>query len=130
MKAALERSASYFKQYKCGPVEVNPAFTTPKPQHYNYDMWEGIDYVINISRPEGKRIVKLEYKGESVKLDAHYDVVISNYRAGGGGQYFMYRGKPVIKEVTTDVAELIANYFLQRKVVKATVNHNWKVIHD
>ncbi|MFS0644710.1 bifunctional metallophosphatase/5'-nucleotidase [Siminovitchia sp. 179-K 8D1 HS] len=130
MKAALERSASYFKQYKGGEIEVNPAFTTPKPQHYNYDMWEGIEYLINISRPEGERVVKLHYKGAPVKPDAHYDVVMSNYRAGGGGQYFMYQGKPVIKEITTDVSELIANYLLKRKTVNATVNNNWKVIHD
>lgn len=130
MKAALERSASYFKQYKGGKIEVNPAFTTPKPQHYNYDMWEGIDYLINISKPEGERVVKLHYKGAPVKPDAHYDVVMNSYRAGGGGQYFMYQGKPVIKEMTTDVSELIANYFLKRKVVKASVNGNWKVIHD
>lgn len=130
MKDALERSASYFKQYKGGKIEVNPTFTIPKPQHYNYDMWEGIEYTINISKPEGERIVKLLYKGAPVKPDAHYDVVMSNYRAGGGGQYFMFQGKPVIKEITTDVSELIANYLLERKKVKATVNHNWKVIYD
>ncbi|RST77000.1 bifunctional metallophosphatase/5'-nucleotidase [Siminovitchia acidinfaciens] len=130
MQEALERSASYFMQYTGKEIKVNPTFTTPKPQHYNYDMWEGIDYVINISNPEGERVVKLEYKGAPVQADQSFDVVMSNYRAGGGGQYFMYQGKPVIKEIQIDMAELIADYFRREKTVKATVNDNWKVIYD
>ncbi|WP_144460584.1 bifunctional metallophosphatase/5'-nucleotidase [Siminovitchia fortis] len=130
MRDALERSASYFMQYNGKKIEVNPAFTTPKPQHYNYDMWEGIDYIIDISKPEGQRVVKLEYKGRPVLHEQSYDVVMSNYRAGGGGQYFMYQGKAVIKEIQIDMSELIANYFLREKTVKATVNNNWRVIHD
>ncbi|MGV3465115.1 MAG: bifunctional metallophosphatase/5'-nucleotidase [Heyndrickxia sp.] len=129
MKDALERSASYFKQYDGGEIEVNPAFSTPKPQHYNYDMWEGIDYLIDISKPFGERITKLEYKGRPIRYDEEYDVVMNNYRAGGGGDYFMYKNKPVIKDIPTDVSEFIANYILENKVVHATVNHNWKVIY-
>ncbi|GIN22445.1 bifunctional metallophosphatase/5'-nucleotidase [Siminovitchia fordii] len=130
IRDALERSASYFMQYNGNEIEVNPAFTTPKPQHYNYDMWEGIDYILNISKPEGKRVIKLEYKGAPVLPDHTYEVVMSNYRAGGGGQYFMYQGRPVIKEIQIDMSELIANYFIRKKTVKATVNYNWKVIYD
>jgi 2',3'-cyclic-nucleotide 2'-phosphodiesterase / 3'-nucleotidase len=129
MKEALERCASYFKQYDGGEIEVNPTFSTPKPQHYNYDMWEGIEYLIDISKPIGERIVKLDYKGRPVESDKEYDVVMNNYRAGGGGDYFMYKNKQVIKDIPTDVSEFIANYILENKVVKATVNHNWKVIY-
>lgn len=129
MKEGLERSASYFKQYDGGEVEVNPSFTKPKPQHFNYDMWEGIEYIIDIRKPIGERIVKLEYKGSPIDLNGEYDVVMNNYRAGGGGDYFMYKDKPVIKDIPTDVSELIANYILEKQIVKATVNHNWKVIY-
>ncbi|QQZ09287.1 bifunctional metallophosphatase/5'-nucleotidase [Heyndrickxia vini] len=129
MKEALERSASYFKQYTGGEVEVNPTFTTPKPQHFNYDMWEGIEYIVDIRKPIGERVIKLEYKGNPIDPNGQYDVVMNNYRAGGGGEYFMYKDKPVIKDIPTDVSELIANYILEKKVVKATVNDNWKVIY-
>ncbi|MBM7646690.1 2',3'-cyclic-nucleotide 2'-phosphodiesterase/3'-nucleotidase [Scopulibacillus daqui] len=129
IKDALERSASYFQQSHEGEIKVNPAFTTPKPQHYNYDMWEGIDYIIDISKKEGERITKLERHGEPLDMDAEYDVVMNNYRSGGGGNYLMYKDKPVIKDIPIDVSELIANYILDKKVIKATVNHNWKVIY-
>nr|WP_168413154.1 bifunctional UDP-sugar hydrolase/5'-nucleotidase [Bacillus salacetis] len=128
MKQALERSASYFQLDDKGSIIVNPAFSTPKPQHYNYDMWEGIQYTINISNEPGSRIMNLEYKGESVDMDGKYIVVMNNYRAGGGGEYPMFKNRPAIKSSQIDMTELLANYFLKHKTVKAAVNHNWKVV--
>ena len=130
IKDALERSASFFKTYTGGEIEINPAFTTPKPQHYNYDMWEGIDYLINISRPIGERIVTLSYKGKPLEMDGEYEVVMNNYRAVGGGDYPMYVGKPVVRDILIDVSELIANYILEKGSIHATLNNNWKVIVD
>ncbi|MGV2488087.1 UNVERIFIED_CONTAM: bifunctional metallophosphatase/5'-nucleotidase, partial [Bacillus mycoides] len=49
IKNALELSASYFTLKADGTIIVNPTYIEPKPQHYNYDMWEGISYVLNIS---------------------------------------------------------------------------------
>ncbi|WP_054950313.1 bifunctional metallophosphatase/5'-nucleotidase [Numidum massiliense] len=130
IKAALERSASYFAPYTGGAIEVSASFKQPKPQHYNYDMWEGIDYVINISRPVGERVVKLTYRGEPLDMDGTYDVVMNNYRAGGGGDYFMFQGKPVIKDIPIDVSELIADYIRERGTIEATVDGNWAVVCD
>ncbi|MCO7175097.1 bifunctional metallophosphatase/5'-nucleotidase [Sporolactobacillus kofuensis] len=129
MKEALERSASYFTRYTGGPIKVSTDFTNPKPQHYNYDMWEGIEYIIDISRPVGNRLVKLDYHGTPVLPDHPYDVVMNNYRSVGGGDYTMFRNKPVIKDIPIDVTELIANEILEKKVIKAEVNHNWKLIY-
>ncbi|MCC3358656.1 bifunctional metallophosphatase/5'-nucleotidase [Bacillus sp. REN16] len=127
LKEALERSASYF-MVENGEVIVNPSFTTPKPQHYNYDMWEGIDYIFDISKPIGKRVVELTFKGEPIQPDGQYDVVMNNYRAGGGGEYIMFKDKPIIKDIPLDMSELIANYILERGTIEATVDENWKVI--
>ncbi|MEF3303564.1 bifunctional metallophosphatase/5'-nucleotidase [Paenibacillus sp. GYB003] len=128
MRAALERNAEYFVLDGEGRPAINPKFAVPKPQHYNYDMWEGIDYTLDISRPEGSRVVRLTHRGEPVDPDAEYDVAMNNYRAGGGGDYAMFQGKPVVKDIPTDVSELIANYILERKTVVATVDGNWEVI--
>jgi 2',3'-cyclic-nucleotide 2'-phosphodiesterase / 3'-nucleotidase len=128
MKEALERSASYFVLDEDGSIKVNPAFSVPKPQHYNYDMWEGIDYIIDLSKPFGGRITELSYKGSPVKEESLYRVVMNNYRAGGGGDYLMFKGKPVVKDIPTDVSELMANYMLKRGTIQATCDENWKVI--
>jgi len=130
IKAALERSASYFETFNGKEINVNPKFFNNKIQHYNYDMWEGIDYILNISRPVGERVVKLDFKGHPLEMEEEYDVVMNNYRAGGGGEYEMFQNKPIVKDMTTDVSELIANYILDKGLIEATVNNNWKVIHD
>ncbi|MEH7525173.1 bifunctional metallophosphatase/5'-nucleotidase [Bacillus sp. JJ1503] len=128
MKDALEISASYFMLGKDGEIQVNPAFAEPKPQHYNYDMWEGIEYEFDIRNPIGERVVKLSIKGDPVQIKGEYDVVMNNYRAGGGGNYNMFKDKPVIKEIQTDMTELIANYMMKRKKIYASCDHNWKVV--
>ncbi|MCG7344706.1 bifunctional metallophosphatase/5'-nucleotidase [Sporosarcina sp. ACRSL] len=128
IKDALEQSASYFMRNETGELEVNRAFIDPKPQHYNYDMWEGIEYVLDIRKPIGERVTTLTYKGEPIHMDGIYHVVMNNYRAGGGGNYAMFKDKPIVKEIPLDMTELITTYILERQTVKATVNHNWKVV--
>lgn len=128
IKDALERSASYFMIGKSDELVVNPSFTTPKPQHYNYDMWEGIEYILDIRKPIGERVVKLARDGREIDRNQEFEVVMNNYRAGGGGDYTMYRDKPVVKDIPMDMSELIANYILEEKVIEATVDGNWKVI--
>ncbi|KYD10345.1 2',3'-cyclic-nucleotide 2'-phosphodiesterase [Caldibacillus debilis] len=127
LKAALERSASYFCLNEKGELAINPAFSHPKPQHYNYDMWEGIEYVIDVSKPVGERVVRLTYKNQKVEDDQELLVVINNYRASGGGEYTMFKNREVVREIQTDMTELLANYFLEKKTVKAVCNHNWEV---
>jgi len=129
IKAALEKSATYFILDEKNEIKVNPTFVEPKPQHYNYDMWEGIEYELNISKPPGSRVEKLTRNGRPLILSEQYDVVMNNYRAGGGGNYEMFKDKPVIKEIQIDMTELLANYFLKRKTVQAGCNHNWRVIY-
>ncbi|MDR6878478.1 bifunctional metallophosphatase/5'-nucleotidase [Paenibacillus sp. GCM10023248] len=130
IKDALEQSAEYFELTDGGEVQVSAKFREPKPQHYNYDMWEGITYRLNISRPVGERVVLLEYEGRPLDLEASYDVVMNNYRAAGGGNYAMFQDKPVIKDIPTDVAELLAGYIMERGTIEASVNGNWEVVWE
>ncbi len=121
IKAALERSAEYFT-YKNGKVGVNKAF---KP--YCYDMWEGINYVIDPTKPVGSRVVKLNANFEPMDMNKEYEVVLNNYRAAGGGGYPMLANKPVVREVMMEVSELMADYILKFKHIKPTVDFNWRV---
>ncbi|MBP1975942.1 bifunctional metallophosphatase/5'-nucleotidase [Cohnella thailandensis] len=126
IKDALERSATYF-EYEDGAAKVSASFSDPKPQHYNYDMWEGIDYELDIARPHGDRVVKLEKDGKPIDPAGEYDVAMNNYRAVGGGEYPMFKDKPVVRDITVDVSELLANYIMEKGTIQASVNRNWKV---
>ena len=73
IRAALEMTAAYFQVNEDGALGVNPAYMDPKPQHYNYDMWEGIEYELNAARPIGERVIKADeergadWSGEGIR---------------------------------------------------------------
>ena len=125
--AALEKSADYFTLDDHGKVVVNPTYISPKPQHYNYDMWEGIDYEIHVDQPVGSRIQHVMYHGKPLQMDETYEVVLNNYRASGGGNFNMFKQKPVIREIQKDTVELIHEYFEKHPLVQATANPNFTV---
>lgn len=127
IRAALEKTAEYFRLDERGNVVVSEAFLHPKPQHYNYDMWEGIDYTLDISRAIGRRVVQLERHGEPLADDQLYEVVMNNYRAGGGGNYEMLQDKPIVKDISVTMVELIASYIQAQQHIEASVNNNWRV---
>lgn len=58
-----------------------------------------------------------------------FDVVMSNYRAGGGGNYLMFQGKEVVREINMDMIELLADYIRKHARIYATVNKNWIVVN-
>lgn len=121
IKDAIERSASYFT-FDGGKVG-----TSGLPG-YNYDIYEGISYVIDLTKPVGQRVVWLAYEGKPMAMSGTYELVLNNYRAGGGGNYAMFKGKPVVREVMMEVSELMADYVRTNKTVSPSVNDNWQVI--
>ncbi|WP_018750163.1 bifunctional metallophosphatase/5'-nucleotidase [Paenibacillus sanguinis] len=127
IRMALEQTAGYFVVDDSNKVAINPDYIQPKPQHYNYDMWEGIEYELAVDRPAGERVVKLNYHGTPLPDETEVDVVMNNYRAGGGGDYEMYRGKPIIREIQQDMAELVAEYIARTGTIAASCDQNWRV---
>lgn len=128
IRDALEQTARYFEVEASGEVVVNPAYMQPKPQHYNYDMWAGIEYELDISKPVGSRVVKLEREGVPVAMDAMYSVVMNSYRAAGGGDYAMYPGKKVLHEGATDMAALVEDYIRGHQPLTVEQANNWRVV--
>lgn len=128
IRDALEQTARYFEVETSGEVVVNPAYMQPKPQHYNYDMWAGVEYELDISKPMGSRVVKLEREGIPVAMDATYSVVMNSYRAAGGGDYAMYPGKKVLHEGATDMAALVEDYIRRHQPLTVEQANNWRVV--
>lgn len=127
IQEALEWTAAYFACEDDGTIVVESSYLYPKPQHYNYDMWEGIEYAINVFKPPGSRIEELTYQGQPIDLQQSFEVVMNHYRASGGGNYAMFRGKPIVREVTIDMTEIIADYLMKQTIVYAETNRNWRV---
>lgn len=128
LKAAIEQCAEYFVLDEKNEVVVNPEFLQPKPQMYNYDMYEGVDYTIDVAQPFGERVVEFNYKEKAIQPEDTLEIVINQYRAVGGGDFAMFDASKIIREVTIPMNELIGDYFKEHGTIEATVNHNFKVI--
>ena len=127
LKAALERVATYFI-VENGKAVFNPKYVEPKPQFYNYDMYEGIEYTLDFTRPFGDRVTRLDYHGKPVQPTDELEVVSNQYRAVGGGNYSMFKPEKIVREVQIDMTELIAEYLRKHPVIEATVNNNFKTV--
>lgn len=127
LKLFLEKCTEYFAIVD-GKIGINPAFCAPKPQHYNYDMVDGLDYTIKVSNPIGSRIVKMVYQGKEVKMQDQFVMVMSNYRAGGGGDFDMLKSCKLVQDIQKDMVECLAEYIRNHPVLEVEHKKNIEVI--
>jgi len=111
VKAYLEYSAKYFVTLAPG-APVDPAtINDPTVPDYNYDVFSGVDYDIDISRPVGDRITRFEIAGVAVAPDARFVVAVNNYRRSGGGNFpgivktQVYNAQQEIRQLLIDWAQ-------------------------
>ena len=64
-----------------------PYVTSGDLTYYDVIMGDGFHYEIDVSKPEGERVVKMTYNGQPVAADQAFTVVVNNYRYNGGGNY-------------------------------------------
>jgi 2',3'-cyclic-nucleotide 2'-phosphodiesterase/3'-nucleotidase/5'-nucleotidase len=109
IKDELEWSASYFNQYFYEPtgVTVNSAI-----RDYNYDLWSGIEYTLDVTKPVGQRVVELKLNGEPLAMDQLVRVALNNYRATG-----KFPAAPKLYQSTVEVRELITNWIMARGTI-------------
>jgi 2',3'-cyclic-nucleotide 2'-phosphodiesterase/3'-nucleotidase len=111
VKAYLEYSAKYFVTLAPG-APVDPAtITDPSVPDYNYDVFSGVDYDIDISKPVGSRITRLQIAGVDVDPAAQFVVAVNNYRRSGGGNFpgivktQVYNAQQEIRQLLIDWAQ-------------------------
>ena len=75
----MEWSADYYNQLTPGDLTIS---FDENVRGYNYDMFYGIDYKIDITKPKGKRIVDAKINGKPVDNKKVYKLAVNNYRFG------------------------------------------------
>lgn len=128
IKDALEVNARYFALTTDGKLTINPKFMSPKVQHYNYDIWSGIDYTFDLSQPMNQRVVQVTKDGEPLDMLAEYEVTMNNYRAGGAGNFDMFAVDKIVREVQIDTAELIGDYIMTHPAISIRQPTNLTII--
>lgn len=118
----------YFILDENGNVIVNPSYLEPKPKHYNYDFYSGIEYVIDLSKDEENRVVSLTYNSKIVKDTDTFELVTNQYRALGGGDFPMFSKDKIIRTIDVPVNELMIEKIRQKEVIKADFTKYFKFI--
>lgn len=127
LKRYMERTAEYFDPHADGTVTVSKTFLLPKVQHYNYDYFYGIDYVIDLTRPPRDRVLSVKMDGRELTDDEHVTVSINSYRHNGTGGYDMLPGQPIVREVLVDIADAIIDYIIRHPVIRLD-RHKWYTV--
>ncbi len=128
LRRALEQCASYFLVDEEKRVRISPRFLEPKEAHYNYDYFSGITYAFDLNRPVGSRVVMLERNGRPVRDEDKMTLCMCDYRATGAGDFEFYRSCPCVRDIQTDVSELILDYFSSHGTVSLPERHPFRVI--
>lgn len=128
LRRYIERTAAYFSHDAEGNLCVSDDFLRPKVQHYNYDYFSGIDYVIDTFRPVGSRVTSVKLDGHELEDDESVTVCVSSYRACGTGGYDMLIGLPVERDIQVDVADAIIEYIVSHGQIEVDTRRYGVVI--
>jgi 2',3'-cyclic-nucleotide 2'-phosphodiesterase (5'-nucleotidase family) len=122
----LEFSSRYYRTPASATV---PLETDPQIPGYNFDVVSGVDYVIDVSRPIGSRITRLDYKGAPVRDSDSFTMALNNYRQTGGGGYAMLSGAPVVYDRQQEIRQLLIDEVKLRDVLRQAdyFTANWRI---
>ena len=129
LRKYMERTACYF-DYQDGTICLSEEFMRPKHQHYNYDYFMGVDYVLDISRPVGSRVVSLKKDGHELADDEPVSVCINSYRYHGTSGYDMLPVQKVLRDIQLDVADAIIDYILTHRRVDVDLHRYFTILPE
>ncbi|EQB87934.1 2',3'-cyclic-nucleotide 2'-phosphodiesterase (5'-nucleotidase family) [Clostridium punense] len=136
LKKYMEWSAGYYNTFKPGDLTIS---FNKDVRMYNYDMFGGVKYEVNISKEPGARIEKLTYMdGNAVKDTDEIYLTVNNYRANTqllneASGLFKGEGVPVVYDSSAEpisaVRDFVREYIVNVKggTITPTVDNNWKV---
>ena len=127
LKRYMERSAAYFAHDENGALCISNEFLQPKVEHYNYDYFSGVDYVIDTTKPVGDRITSIKLDGREMAEDETVTVCINSYRSCGTGGYEFLVGQKVVADIQVDVADAIIEYITKNPQIKVDTHRYCEV---
>ena len=125
LKAYMEWSVSYYNQWQEGDVTIS--FNPDQPS-YLYDVFAGVDYEIDLSKPVGERIQNVMFKGEPLTDDQTLTLAVNNYRFSSA-----LKSKGLVAgdkewESSGSIRDMIVAYLAENSPVSPEVDNNWKIV--
>ncbi len=107
LRAFLEHSSRYYRTLNVDGTAPGGVLIDSTVPGFNFDIVSGADYTIDLTKPLGTRITRLEFRGRAVQSGDSFTLALNNYRQGGGGGYSMLAGAPVVYEKDVDIRQLL-----------------------
>ena len=132
----------FLLNYRLGK-DGKPAMTEGRArlrnQSYNFDSAAGINYIVDVSKPEGSRVNIISFSDRRpFQKDKIYRVAVNSYRGNGGGGHFTegvglnsaeLRSR-LISSTDKDLRYYIIKAIEKRKVIAPSPNKNWKIVPE
>jgi 2',3'-cyclic-nucleotide 2'-phosphodiesterase/3'-nucleotidase len=128
VREALENAARYF-QTCTGDCSQGPLINR-KVLGYNYDMAQGVEYEIDLTRPAGDRIRNLRWHGQPLQDAQPLRIAVNNYRSGGSAGYSIYRGAKIVWRSGDEIRDLVIRYYIEHKELPAKPDGNWRIVPE
>jgi 2',3'-cyclic-nucleotide 2'-phosphodiesterase/3'-nucleotidase len=129
VKDALENAARYYLSCEGARCSQLP-LTDRSVAGFNFDMAKGVEYEIDLTRPEGSRIRNLRWHGKPLAPDQKLRIAINNYRAAGSAGYSMFAGAKIIWRGQDEIRDMIVHYYTDKKKLPAEPDNNWRLLPD
>ncbi len=127
VRAFLEHATRYYRTLDASGRAPSGGIVDANVPGFNFDVLSGADYTINLTKPIGSRITRLEIRGRAIQPTDTFTLALNNYRQSGGGGYAMLAGAPVVDHRDVDIRQLLIDE-VQRVgtlVPSAYATHNW-----
>jgi 2',3'-cyclic-nucleotide 2'-phosphodiesterase / 3'-nucleotidase len=128
-----------FRLGKDGKPALNDGKAWLKNQPYNFDSAAGINYTVDLTRPEGNRVSISNFTdGRIFEKNKMYKVAVNSYRGNGGGGHFTSGsgiGKNelrsrVIASTDRDLRYYILKSIEEKKSLNPEPLNNWKILPE
>ena len=129
VKDALENAARYFESCQGARCQTLP-LTNTQVIPFNYDMAEGVQYEIDLTRPEGDRVRNLRWKGQPLDPDRKLRIALNNYRAAGSAGYTMFVGARIVWRSAREIRDLMIEYYTEKKRLPVEADGNWRIVPE
>ena len=102
--------------------------------YFDFDSAAGIDYIIDVTKPAGQRVVILQKSdGTPFLEDKTYSVAMNSYRANGGGQLLTHGARipkdelpqRIISQTPLDQRHYLMMQIQQMQTISPQPNANW-----
>jgi 2',3'-cyclic-nucleotide 2'-phosphodiesterase/3'-nucleotidase len=128
-----------FQMTKDGKILIRNGEAWLKNQPYNFDSAAGIDYIVDVSKPEGKRVtIKSFSDGTPFEMNKRYNVAVNSYRGNGGGGHFTsgagIQAEKLPERLVSSTDKDLRYYLLvnleNRKTIRPVALNNWKIVPE